>query len=121
MELHVYILSTFAAMKLKEIHRTATFAWSPFGDIPLLATGTVAGALDESFSNDSQLEIWAPDFRDKSEYDLGGIEQKGPTGAISTTSRYFIATICVLRRLTVSKGSIASSGALLRAHEVKAS
>ena len=55
--------------------------------IPLLATGTVAGALDESFSNDSQLEIWAPDFMDKSEYDLGGISQNGPKAFVQTTSR----------------------------------
>jgi protein transport protein SEC31 len=31
----------------------------------MLASGTVAGALDESFSSESQLEIWAPDFMDK--------------------------------------------------------
>ena len=74
-------------MKLKDVHRTATFAWSPFADLPLLATGTVAGALDESFSNDSQLEVWAPDFLDEAEYDLGGMEQKGPKGTISNTSR----------------------------------
>ena len=49
-------------MKFKEIRRTSTFAWSPAASLPLLATGTVAGALDESFSNESQLEIWAPDF-----------------------------------------------------------
>ncbi|KAI5121114.1 hypothetical protein M0805_002787 [Coniferiporia weirii] len=75
-------------MKLKEIHRTATFAWSPSPSVPLLASGTVAGALDESFSNDSQLEIWAPDFMDKSEYDLGGLEQGGPKAFVSTTSRF---------------------------------
>ncbi|EJD05585.1 WD40 repeat-like protein [Fomitiporia mediterranea MF3/22] len=75
-------------MKLKEIHRTATFAWSPLPEVPLLVSGTVAGALDESFSNDSQLEIWAPDFMDKEEYDLGGIAQNGPKAFISTTSRF---------------------------------
>ncbi|KAG8749554.1 protein transport protein S31 [Ceratobasidium sp. 428] len=50
-------------MKLKEVVRTATFAWSP-GAIPTLATGTVAGALDASFSNDAHLEIWTPDLQD---------------------------------------------------------
>lgn len=75
------------AMKLKEIHRTATFAWSPFSE-PLLVTGTVAGALDESFSNDSQLEIWAPDFKDKSEYDLGQLDQNKPKASITTSSKY---------------------------------
>ena len=73
-------------MKLKEIHRTSTFAWSPLST-PLLATGTVAGALDESFSNDSQLEIWAPDFLNKQEYDLGGEGQNGPRGSVTNTAR----------------------------------
>jgi protein transport protein SEC31 len=76
-------------MKLKEIHRTSTFAWSPTPSLPFLATGTVAGALDESFSNESKLEIWAPDFLDKHEYDLGGVEQHGPKGAVSDTARFF--------------------------------
>lgn len=75
-------------MKLKEIHRTSTFAWSPTPSLPLLATGTVAGALDESFSNESQLEIWAPDFLDKNEYDLGGEGHAGPKGIVSDSSRY---------------------------------
>ncbi|KAG7098021.1 hypothetical protein E1B28_005326 [Marasmius oreades] len=75
-------------MKLKEIHRTSTFAWSPLTSLPLLATGTVAGALDESFSNESQLEIWAPDFSDQNEYDLGGEGYNGPRGAVRETSRF---------------------------------
>ncbi|CCU99420.1 unnamed protein product [Malassezia sympodialis ATCC 42132] len=47
--------------------RTAAFAWSPANAQaggPMMATGTVAGALDESFNNDSVLELWhlsAPD------------------------------------------------------------
>ncbi|RDB18645.1 Protein transport protein SEC31 [Hypsizygus marmoreus] len=75
-------------MKLKEIHRTSTFAWSPTASLPLLATGTVAGALDESFSNESQLEIWAPNFLDRDEYDLGGVGQNGPKGIVKDTSRF---------------------------------
>jgi protein transport protein SEC31 len=74
-------------MKLKEIHRTSTFAWSPTPSLPLLATGTVAGALDESFSNESKLEIWAPDFLDKNEYDLGGEGRAGPKGVVADNSR----------------------------------
>lgn len=77
-------------MKLKEIHRTSTFAWSPSASLPLLATGTVAGALDESFSNESSLEIWAPDFLDKNEYDLGGPEQHAPTGVVKDNARYIL-------------------------------
>jgi len=74
-------------MKLKEIHRTSTFAWSPFASLPLLATGTVAGALDESFSNESQLEIWAPDFLDKDERDLGVDDLHGPKGHVTDSAR----------------------------------
>ncbi|KAF9443094.1 hypothetical protein P691DRAFT_809519 [Macrolepiota fuliginosa MF-IS2] len=75
-------------MKLKEIHRTSTFAWSPEASLPLLATGTVAGALDESFSNESQLEIWAPDFLDKHEFDLGTDPARGPKGSVTDTARF---------------------------------
>ncbi|KAH7925064.1 hypothetical protein BV22DRAFT_1089788 [Leucogyrophana mollusca] len=75
-------------MKLKEIHRTSTFAWSPTPSLPLIATGSVAGALDESFSNESQLEIWAPDFMDKNEYDLGGNGLSGPKGVVTDSSRF---------------------------------
>lgn len=77
-------------MKLKEIHRTSTFAWSPTADLPLLATGTVAGALDESFSNESQLEIWAPNFLDRDEFVLGADAQHGPRGYVTDTARFFL-------------------------------
>ncbi|KAI0070651.1 hypothetical protein K474DRAFT_1693732 [Panus rudis PR-1116 ss-1] len=75
-------------MKLKEIHRTSTFAWSPLPSLPLLATGTVAGTFDESFNNNGQLEVWAPDFLDKNEYDLGGEGQAGPKASVTTSSRF---------------------------------
>ena len=75
-------------MKLKEIHRTSTFAWSPASALPILATGTVAGALDESFSNESQLEIWAPDFLAKDEFDLGYEGGHGPKGSVKDTARW---------------------------------
>jgi protein transport protein SEC31 len=74
-------------MKLKEIHRTSTFAWSPTSSLPLLATGSVAGALDESFSNESKLEIWQPDFLDRDEYELGGEGQNGPKGVVTDSAR----------------------------------
>lgn len=45
-------------VRLREIPRTATFAWSPGTSSPYLATGTRAGAVDVDFSNDTQLEIW---------------------------------------------------------------
>ena len=42
----------------REVPRTAAFAWSPGSASPFLATGTKAGAVDEGFSNDTQLELW---------------------------------------------------------------
>jgi protein transport protein SEC31 len=52
-------------MKLYEIQRTATFAWSPHYLQPnqqlLLATGSVSGALDASFSSHSELELFSLD------------------------------------------------------------
>lgn len=74
-------------MKLKLIHRTSTIAWSPASAIPVLATGTVAGALDESFSNDSRLEIWSPNFLDRDEYDLGAEGHSPNPHSITTSSR----------------------------------
>jgi protein transport protein SEC31 len=94
-------------MKLKEIHRTSTFAWSPYASLPLLATGTVAGALDASFSNDSQLEIWAPNFINRDEYDLGGTENPPPKSTVTTSSRSRLleSVVTVLSTLTRRAGS----------------
>ncbi len=99
-------------MKLKEIHRTSTFAWSPLS-APLLATGTVAGALDESFSNDSQLEIWALDFLNKQEYELGGEGQHRPRGSVANSSRSAFESFLGIRKLECFplSGLIASPGA----------
>ncbi|CCG21209.1 Pga63 protein [Candida orthopsilosis Co 90-125] len=44
-------------VKISEINRTSTFAWSS-DSLPLLATGTVAGAVDIDFSSSATLEIW---------------------------------------------------------------
>lgn len=44
-------------VKLNEIASTSTFAWST-DVIPVLATGTVAGAVDASFNSSLALEIW---------------------------------------------------------------
>ncbi|CCO35980.1 Protein transport protein SEC31 [Rhizoctonia solani AG-1 IB] len=73
-------------MKLKEIVRTATFAWSP-GVEPTIATGTVAGALDASFSNDAHLEIWSPDLHDR-DTTLGAEGGLGPKGKVTLSSRF---------------------------------
>lgn len=78
-------------MKLKDIARTATFAWDQSSSsAPLLATGAVAGALDESFSNESQLDIWAPEFGDGAQGYRLGKEGAGPKGSISVGSRYVL-------------------------------
>jgi hypothetical protein len=47
-------------MPLLSLNKTATFAWSPTYDSQqslYLATGSVSGALDASFSTHSQLEL----------------------------------------------------------------
>ncbi|ANZ73106.1 BA75_00832T0 [Komagataella pastoris] len=55
-------------VKISEIKSTSTFAWSSV-DSNVLATGTLAGAVDDSFSTTSSLELWdvlntsAPIFR----------------------------------------------------------
>lgn len=69
------------------IPRTATLSWSPadltsFAE-PLIATGTVSGALDESFSNESVLEIWKPDYGDQS----NASEVGKPIGSVSASAR----------------------------------
>lgn len=45
-------------VRLREIPRTATFAWSPGAASPFIATGTRAGAVDADFSNETCLELW---------------------------------------------------------------
>lgn len=54
------------AKRLSEINSTATFAWSPGQQTPLIAAGTAAGALDDSFSNTSELELFKLDFKNTS-------------------------------------------------------
>lgn len=66
------------AKKLNEIHRTAAFAWSPGQQMPLIATGTVSGALDDSFSNASELELFKLDLSSK------GLT---PAGKVSSNAR----------------------------------
>ena len=70
-------------VSLKEVPRTAAFAWSPNTASPYLATGTKAGAVDEGFSNDTQLELWDLDLGNNSK----GRELQ-PAASISTDSRF---------------------------------
>jgi protein transport protein SEC31 len=66
------------------IPRTATLAWSPRSldsvAKPYIATGTVAGALDDSFSNESVLEVWQPGYS-------GEDEKLSPIASVSTGAR----------------------------------
>ncbi|MCJ1288646.1 protein transport protein S31 [Xylographa carneopallida] len=70
-------------VRLREIPRTATFAWSPGNSSPFLATGTRAGAVDADFSNDTQLELWDLDLNNTEQ----GIELQ-PAASIATDSRF---------------------------------
>jgi hypothetical protein len=86
-------------VRLREIPRTATFAWSPGPTQPLIATGTKAGAVDADFSNDTQLELWELKLDDAEQ----GVELQ-PVATVSVDSRYNIS--CSghsLRDLTLSK------------------
>ena len=50
-------------MKLKEMPRSAAVAWSPLASKSnLIAAGTVAGAIDDSFASTGSLEILEVDF-----------------------------------------------------------
>jgi len=49
-------------MKIRQVNRTATMAWSPGQHAPLVALGTASGALDPTFSTKSELEIFDLDL-----------------------------------------------------------
>ena len=70
-------------VRLRELPRTATFAWSPGTGKPLLVTGTRAGAVDADFSDESKLELWDLSLDDRGQ----GLELQPLTG-ITTESRY---------------------------------
>ncbi|KAH4225956.1 protein transporter SEC31 [Parastagonospora nodorum] len=70
-------------VRLREIPRTATFAWSPGPTQPLIATGTKAGAVDADFSNDTQLELWELKLDDAEQ----GVELQ-PVATVSVDSRF---------------------------------
>ncbi|KAI5279714.1 protein transport protein S31, partial [Ascosphaera aggregata] len=73
-------------VRLREIPRTATFAWSPFpATSPFIVTGTRSGAVDASFSSETALEIWdlGLDSRTKE-----GTEIAQPVGRCMTDSGF---------------------------------
>lgn len=68
--------------------RTAVPVWSPASlstSTPLLATGTVSGALDASFSSDSVLELWDP-FGEGSAEEGGELSE--PLASLAVGSRF---------------------------------
>jgi protein transport protein SEC31 len=69
-------------VRLREIPRTASFAWSPGAGKPILVTGTRAGAVDVDFSGESKLELWDLALDDQQQ----GLELQ-PVASISTDSR----------------------------------
>jgi protein transport protein SEC31 len=72
-------------VRLREIPRTAAFAWSPSATAPSIVTGTKAGAVDADFSNETQLELWDLDLGNQQQ----GIELE-PAASVSVDSRYDI-------------------------------
>ncbi|KAF1851864.1 uncharacterized protein K460DRAFT_362627 [Cucurbitaria berberidis CBS 394.84] len=70
-------------VRLREIPRTATFAWSPGSTQPLIATGTKAGAVDADFSNETQLEIWELKLDEGDQ----GVELQ-PVASVNVESRF---------------------------------
>ena len=70
-------------VRLREIPRTSIFAWSQGAHLPIIATGTVAGAVDADFSNTTQLELWDLDLQNGQT----GLELS-PRASVNTESRY---------------------------------
>lgn len=70
-------------VRLREVPRTATFAWFPGSGKPLLVSGTRAGAVDADFSDESNLELWDLSLDDQQQ----GLELQ-PLVSITTDSRY---------------------------------
>lgn len=70
-------------VRLREIPRTAAFAWSSGTSKPLVVSGTRAGAVDVDFSDETKLELWNLDLDNQGQ----GLELQ-PIASLSTESRY---------------------------------
>ncbi len=70
-------------VRLREVPRTAVFAWSPGSERPFLVTGTRAGAVDADFSDETKLELWDLNLDSNDQ----GLELQ-PIASISAESRY---------------------------------
>ncbi|KAI3323754.1 WD40 repeat-like protein [Xylariaceae sp. AK1471] len=71
-------------VRLREISRTAAFAWSPASAKPLLVTGTRAGAVSDDFSDETKLELWDLNLDNEDQ----GLELQ-PIASITTDSRFY--------------------------------
>ncbi|OTB05397.1 hypothetical protein M426DRAFT_319932 [Hypoxylon sp. CI-4A] len=71
-------------VRLREISRTAAFAWSPGAEKPLLVTGTRAGAVDADFSDETKLELWDLNLDNQEQ----GLELQ-PIASIAADSRFY--------------------------------
>ena len=87
---------------LREIPRTATFAWSPITASSYLATGTRAGAVDADFSNVTRLELWDLKLNDST-----GTSELLPSANVDTDSRFH--DIAWGKRSDESQGVIAGA------------
>ena len=76
-------------VRLREIQRTAAFAWSPGPGKPLLVTGTRAGAVDADFSDETKLELWDLNLDSEGQ----GLELE-PVASITTDSRCDLFSLC---------------------------
>jgi hypothetical protein len=80
--------------RLREIPRTAAFAWSAGNAKPAIVTGTRAGAVDADFTSENKLEIWDLDL-DNREPNL----DLKPVASLDTEFRYLRPCILLLDRL----------------------
>lgn len=71
-------------VRLREISRTAAFAWSPGATKPLIVTGTRAGAVDADFSDETKLELWDLSLDSQEQ----GLELQ-PISSIVADSRFY--------------------------------
>lgn len=70
-------------VRLREIPRTAALAWSSGPAKPLIVTGTRAGAVDDSFSDEVKLELWDLNLDSQEQ----GLELQ-PIASITTDSKF---------------------------------
>jgi protein transport protein SEC31 len=76
-------------MLTKQIDSTATVAWAPASSQSTrLVTGTLAGAMDASFSTNAELEVYDINLAEK---DGSGVTK---IGSVSANARYLLSIHC---------------------------